>query len=209
MKAAVAVEGRRERKKRELREHIYETARQLFLEHGFETTTVEQIAEAADIAQATFFNHFQSKNAVLAEMTGEVVGRLNEFIEEQLARPVSAQERITGFTDRTTSEIAQARSLAHNVLLELMGTGRQPGKPVPYLARVNEAFAAIINQGQQRGEVRSDLDEAFLAEMVVGAVNATLTNWMNDPEYPLESRMREAAAFIGEAIRPHGESGND
>ena len=70
--AEAVVEGRRERRKRELRGKIYETARQLFLEQGFEGTTVAQIAEAADIAPGTFFNHFTSKQAVLAEMTNEV-----------------------------------------------------------------------------------------------------------------------------------------
>lgn len=65
-------EGRRERKRRELHERIYQTARRLFLERGLEATTVEQIAEAADIAQATFFNHFPSKQAVLREMASEV-----------------------------------------------------------------------------------------------------------------------------------------
>ena len=39
------------------------------MSQGFEATTVEQIAAAADIAPATFFNHFQSKNALLGEMT--------------------------------------------------------------------------------------------------------------------------------------------
>ena len=67
--AQAPIEGRRERKKRELRSRIYQTARTLFLSQGFEATTVEQIAAAADIAPATFFNHFQSKNALLGEMT--------------------------------------------------------------------------------------------------------------------------------------------
>ena len=42
-------EGRRARRRRELRERVYEVSRELFQKHGFEATTVEQIAEAADI----------------------------------------------------------------------------------------------------------------------------------------------------------------
>lgn len=197
-----AVEGRRERRKRELRARIYETARQLFLEHGFEATTVEQIADAADIAPGTFFNHFQSKHAVLGDMTSEVSDRLQAIIDQQLAGPASAQERITGFADCAANEIEQARGLTHDVLLELMRSSARSGKAVPYLSRVHEPFTAILREGQGRGEVRADLDATFLAEMVVGALNAAVANWLNDPEYPLEKRMRQAAAFIGEAIRP-------
>jgi AcrR family transcriptional regulator len=194
-------EGRRERRKRELRDRIYQTARELFLARGFEGVTVEQIAEAADIAPATFFNHFQSKNAVLTQMTGEVSERLHALLAEQLERSASAQERIRGFADTAARELEQSRGLAHDVMLELMQTAARPGKAVPYLTRVHEPFAAILREGQEKREVRADLDPAFLAEMVVGAFNAAVTNWLNDPGYPVEGRLRQAADFIGEAIQ--------
>lgn len=76
----VAVAGRRERKKRELDARMYATARNLILRQGFEVTAVEQIAEAADIASATFFTHFQSKRALLGEMTSEVFDRPQALI---------------------------------------------------------------------------------------------------------------------------------
>jgi AcrR family transcriptional regulator len=120
-------EGRRERRKRELRDRIYQTARELFLARGFEGVTVEQIAEAADIAPATFFNHFQSKNAVLTQMTGEVSERLHALLAEQLERSASAQERIRGFADTAARELEQSRGLAHDVMLELMQTAARPG----------------------------------------------------------------------------------
>jgi AcrR family transcriptional regulator len=196
-----AAEGRRERRKRELRDRIYQTARELFLARGFEAVTVEQIAEAADIAPATFFNHFQSKNAVLAQMTSEVSERLQTLLDEQLERAASAQERIRGFADAAARELEQSRGLAHDVMLELMQTAARPGKAIPYLTRVHEPFAAILREGQERREVRDDLDAAFLAEMVVGAFNAAVTNWLNDPGYPVEERLCQAADFIGEAIQ--------
>jgi AcrR family transcriptional regulator len=202
-----AVEGRRERKKRELRTRIYETARQLFLEHGFEATTVAQIAEAADVAQGTFFNHFSSKQAVLAELTSEVSGHLQFMVDEQLARPVSALDRITGFADCVAKEVGRARGLARDVLLELMRTSARPGEAYPYLARVHEPFSEILREGQEKGDVRGDLDAAFLAEMVVGALHVGVTNWLVDPGYPLEERLLQTAAFIREAIQARAESG--
>ncbi len=197
-----AVEGRRERKKRELRARIYETARQLFLEHGFEATTVAQIAEAADVAQGTFFNHFASKQAVLAETTSEVSDHLHGMLDEQLARPVSALERIAGFADSVATQLSQTRGLARDVVLELMRIGARPGEAFPYLSGVHERFTALLREGQDRGEVRGDFDAVFLAEIVVGSLNVAVTNWLVDPDYPLEERLRETAAFLTEAIRP-------
>ncbi|GAA4535929.1 TetR/AcrR family transcriptional regulator [Amycolatopsis samaneae] len=63
-------ESRRERKKRQTRRLIAETAIRLFAEQGYEQTTVAQIAAGADVATKTFFNHFPGKEAVLFPETG-------------------------------------------------------------------------------------------------------------------------------------------
>jgi len=197
-----AAEGLRERKKREVRERISDAARQLFLERGFEATTVEQIARSADVAQATFFNYFPSKSAVLGEMTGEVFERIEELVNEQLARPASAQDRIRRFADAVATEIEQTRGLARDVVLELMRISAPRDGGFPYVARVRDPFAAMLREGQLQGDVRADLDPTFLADMVIGTLNVSITNWLNDPGFPLERWLRQAAAFMGEAIQP-------
>ena len=59
------VETRRERKKRETRGRIVLAALRLFVDRGYEQTTVVQIATAADIDPKTFFNYFATKDEVL------------------------------------------------------------------------------------------------------------------------------------------------
>ncbi|MFQ5698903.1 MAG: TetR/AcrR family transcriptional regulator [Myxococcota bacterium] len=200
-------EGLRERKKRELRSRIYEAARSLFLERGFEASTVEEIARAADVSPATFFNYFPGKSAVLSEMTGEVFDRIQRLVRDQLERPVSAQERLQGFADSVAREIAGARGLARDVVLELMRISAPRDGAFPYASRVREPFATILREGQERGEVRRDLCAEFLADMVIGTLNMAITNWLHDPGFPLERWLRQSAAFMGEAIQPREERG--
>jgi AcrR family transcriptional regulator len=59
------LEGRRDRKKRQTRERLIDTAAELFASAGFNETTTTDIAEAADVAQRTLFRHFPTKEAVL------------------------------------------------------------------------------------------------------------------------------------------------
>jgi AcrR family transcriptional regulator len=163
---------------------------------------VAQIAEMADVAPATFFNHFDNKSAVLAEMTSEVSEHLLALVDQQLKRPVSASERIQGFAGAVATDVSEARGLAREVLLELMRARARPGEDAPYLSAVHEPFAVVIREGQAAGEVRTDLEATFLAEMALGALNVALGHWMNDPEFPLEQWICQAAVFVCEAIEP-------
>jgi AcrR family transcriptional regulator len=57
--------GLRERKKQKTKEAIQREAMRLFQEHGYDETTIEEIAEAAEISPSTFFNYFPTKEDVV------------------------------------------------------------------------------------------------------------------------------------------------
>lgn len=76
--------GRRDRKKLETRHALIAAALELFAARGFDEVTVNDISEAADVGESTFFRHFPAKEAVLfADIDG-----LHEQIEAALlSRP--------------------------------------------------------------------------------------------------------------------------
>lgn len=199
-KKATPIEGRRERRRRELRLRIFEVSRELFLEQGFEATTVEQIAERSDIAPATFFNHFRSKSGVLALMTSEVVDALSQTVEQHLRRPGTIRQRVIGLAEDAASQIQATEMIARDVLLTFVRSEGRPENSSPYLQRVYEPLREVLEEGQARGEINSNEDPMFLAEMVLGGLNTALTNWLSDPNYPIAERLPRAAAFLCDAI---------
>ena len=200
-------EDRRARRRRELHQHIFETARRMFLERGFADTTVGQIAAAADIAQATFFNHFPTKEDVLREMAGDVFEHFRSIVEDQLGQDTDTQRRLVGVATKGARLVEQAPELTRSVLLEVLAspTATQTGDGVN---GIHDRMAELVRKGQQRGDVRTDHDAEFLAEMLVSSINGTMTRWIHDPTYPLRQRMNDCVVFLAEALRPkEGPSG--
>jgi len=78
--------GRRDRKKQATRRALRDAALELVARRGFAHVTVEDIAEAADVATRTFFNYFPSKESAVLGADPE---RLEELRSHLLSRPVS------------------------------------------------------------------------------------------------------------------------
>jgi AcrR family transcriptional regulator len=201
-------EGRRERRSRELRDRIYRTAQALFLEYGFEATKVSQIAEAADVAQATFFNHFRCKAAILSAMTDEVFVNTEMIVAEELSRAGPPQDRIMAFVRRVAAEILNVNGLAKDVLLELLQIGMRRGDIAPHVVGLLAPFEVMYREGQELGTVRTDLEASFLSEFSVGALNTTVMNWLGQEEYPLLRQLELTATLIAEVTAPRAPNGS-
>jgi len=76
--------GLRERKRQQTRERLTRAAMALFLERGFEATTLDDIAAAADISRRSFFHYFASKEDVVFAWHDEFTAALTAVIA---ARP--------------------------------------------------------------------------------------------------------------------------
>ena len=72
--------GLRERKKIRTRQTIRREAFRLIEENGYAATTVEQIAEAAEVSPSTFFRYFPTKESVLLadDMDPVILNALDE-----------------------------------------------------------------------------------------------------------------------------------
>jgi AcrR family transcriptional regulator len=92
---AINPKGLRQRKRNELYDRIVRAGYKLFLKQGYESTTIDMIAQEANISRRTFFHYFPSKEDVLFTIKGEF-----EWMKEAAARcpddipPLTAVEHI-------------------------------------------------------------------------------------------------------------------
>lgn len=89
-------EGLRERKKRQTKQRISDIATGLFLEHGFVTVTVAEVAEAADVSVNTVYNYFPAKEDLFLDRLDGVTMRLARMIRGRDAGESAAAAVLRG-----------------------------------------------------------------------------------------------------------------
>lgn len=78
--------GRREQRKRATRQLILDAGCSTFSELGYEACTIRDIVRRTNLASGTFYNYFDTKEAVLRELIGDEIGHLTERMREARRR---------------------------------------------------------------------------------------------------------------------------
>ncbi|MGX1881307.1 TetR/AcrR family transcriptional regulator [Streptomyces sp. NPDC055287] len=104
------VEGLRERKKRQTRQHISDVATGLFLERGFDAVTIAEIAQAADVSVNTVYNYFPAKEDLFFDRSTGIVDRLPRYVRGR-SRGESAAAAVLRELQREVEEVAPSIGL--------------------------------------------------------------------------------------------------
>jgi AcrR family transcriptional regulator len=145
--------GLRERKKQRTRRHIADTARRLFAERGFEAVTVTEVAREAEVAPATVFNYFPTKEDLF-------YSRLEAF-EERLVAAV--RERPAGQGIPAAFEnflLGEGGVLA----MESPGGDEQATEQVLTITRVITQSSALLAREREVFDRYAEALTALLAE---------------------------------------------
>lgn len=169
--------SRRERKKLETRRALERSALRLFAERGYEQTTVEDIAEAADVAVRTFFRYFSSKQDVLfGDVVTDRISRLRHELAERPRdeNPLESIRIVMALLDFTGPDEEQ-QILAR---MELMR--RQPSFVGRYLEIMDDLRRAIVDFVADRTglDPTEDLVPLLVGGACVASWDASLKVWV-------------------------------
>jgi AcrR family transcriptional regulator len=160
--------GLRERKKARTRAAIREHAFRLFRQQGYDATTVEQIAEAAEVSPSTFFRYFPTKEDVVLQDDLDLLWM--EAIQEQPPEmsPIAAMRAgvHAAFARMGEDEWAQMRETTELVLAAPAVRGRM----LEELARTTQRLAEAV--AERAGRDPADFAVRALAGAVVGVAMA-------------------------------------
>ena len=196
--------GLRERKKARLRQQIIDTSIKLFRKHGYESTRIDDIAQALEISQPTFFRYFPSKDAVLRQVGERGYACIRERLHLELSNDATTGERLRRLYLSMAREVEADRQLWQAVVL----SGAMDPVRSADLREPEEAAARllreILTQGQKRNEVIRNFPVLHMAQFMEGLYNTVVRQWAVDVTGPhkLTDRVRNAVEFFLRGIQP-------
>jgi AcrR family transcriptional regulator len=170
--------GLRERKKQKTRWAIQEHALRLIAQQGYDATTVDQIAAAAEISPSTFFRYFPTKeDLVIQDQYDDLIAAALEAAPAELSplAAIRAAARVA-FAAMPPAEEAKLRERSELIYSVPALRARSFENVLGTLDRLREAVAA------RTGRSADDIEVRALAGAVLGAMLGIIELWFADPQ---------------------------
>lgn len=174
-------QSRRDRKKTEVQMQIMRQAVRLFRERGFDNTTMEQIALGADVAKRTLYSYFPVKEAIVSYYWKSNVEENTDRFPQLLSQYPDTRSRLKAVflsaanAFRTDPEFAR---IEFGFQFQLLG--KDPLNQM-YQSGFDKFLAAVIEAGQNMGDVRKDIPVQEMASQLVWAFTAACLMWFSAP----------------------------
>ncbi|WP_159030249.1 TetR/AcrR family transcriptional regulator [Streptomyces sp. CB01201] len=199
-----ALPGRRERNKQRVRNHLYASAIKLITVKGYEHTSVDEIAEEADVARGTFFNHFQRKEDLITMWGARRRVRLKHGLETTEADP---PECLQSMLERCVDVLCEINEEERDVTRAMLMAWVKAGRPLQEEPFASEIFANMIGLAQKRGEIPEGVDSLRVGLLLRDAYLGTLYRWSQDQdgERDLRTELNAVCAITLHGIKPRSQ----
>lgn len=176
----MTVADRKQREKERRRKEILDVAERLFIQYGYDGTSVDDIANQTELSKGTIFLYFGSKDALFASVVLRTIRGLNGSIVEGIGLERTQLDKL-----RSIGEAVLRYSTEHPdqlALIRYFRSGRFDIGPHPpedaleilRLSAENDRLViGTIERGIEAREIRSDVDPvelALLLRFVTGGI---------------------------------------
>ncbi|MGW7523886.1 TetR family transcriptional regulator [Streptomyces sp. NPDC054783] len=194
------METLRERKKQRTREALLRAALEFFTTQGYEHTTVDEIAEAVDVSQRTFFRYFAGKEDVAFAVQEMTEAR---FVEAVRARPpheapleALRQAVLEGWDGiRETVESAVPVELYLRMYRTIESTPALLAAHLRRSAATEETIARLLAE-REGVDVDADPRPRLAVAVFGGVIRVTERQWCTGDDFSLEAIRQLTASHL-------------
>lgn len=161
------------------REQLAKAALELIEAHGLAGLSVARVARRVGLVPSAMYRHFRGKDELTDAVIALIRERLHRNVEVAVAKTPDAMDRLRHLLMAHVRVIRENRGILRIVFSDELHRGRPEGK-----ARIHEMVssylkkvAAIVEQGQREGKIRTNVDAGTIAVMFLGLIQPAAILW--------------------------------
>ncbi|MDD4144951.1 MAG: TetR family transcriptional regulator [Prolixibacteraceae bacterium] len=160
-------------------QEIIETALDLINERGIQGLTIKNLSKKLGITEPAIYRHFDNKIQILVTLLDLQKSNTSVIFQAVLNSEETAVRKIERLFEKHFKSFAEMPSLTSVVFSEEMF--RNEDKLIEKISEVieynNQTLLAIINEGQNKNEIRTDIDASHLVIFIMGALRLFVKKW--------------------------------
>lgn len=180
--AVAVVSSKRAQKHEDLRQRIYDAALTQFRRKGVVGATIREIAREAGVGVGTFFNYFDGKEGVLAELGRQRQLRLEALASDPAQATLPTRARLEGILRALVVGMEEEPTLTRAIVRAALSSPTLFHGERGRFLTLTQLLAAIMREGQARGEVAADCDTEVAAQLLISIYVTLVLDWTEGSE---------------------------
>jgi AcrR family transcriptional regulator len=186
------------------RSQIVNTAKQMFIEKGFQSTHIGQVCEKLNIARGTVYQYFQNKKEILFAILDVVLEKVEDIFDKDdfndFFSSNPSQNLILEFTNKRLSSCISVM-LGEPIVIKLIfkdivgvddEVNERVGKAISFIEKL---VAQEIDELMKKGIYKAGLDSKITASMIVGGVLLVVYEYGRKKQDVLDSHLISTMAM--------------
>ncbi len=154
---------------------LLDVAVRVFLERGYDGSSLDQVARAAGITKASIYYHARGKEELLLRGAGRAFDALFAVLGEPDALKGPAADRLK-YVIRRTIDITIAMTPEVALLLRVRGNTRAEKRILERRREFDHLMAELFAAAQREKGIRDDVDARLATRLLFGMLNS-ISEW--------------------------------
>lgn len=189
----------------ERQQEIINVSLVLITESGIQSLTIKNLAKRIGFAESAIYRHYENKIQILLAILDFFKRNTEQLFSNQLNSNENALVRIEKLFVTHFRKFTNTPSLVAVIFSEeIFRNEKQLSTKVAEIMNLNIAsLTTIIKDGQQKGEIRNDIEASHLATMILGSLRMFVKQWsMSNYSFNLENKGNELSNSIKTLLVP-------
>lgn len=155
------------------RAQVLDAAVALFIEQGYDATSVADVAGRLGLTKSALYHHFHSKDELLALALDTALSALEAVLDDPRATEGAASDRLR-FVVKSATEVLIDHLPQVTLLLRVHGNSDTELAALKRRRRFDQAVTKLVAEAQADGAIRADIDSAVATRLIFGMMNSVV-----------------------------------